>query len=198
MLSETVYGFELRQELAPDSTAPRVAIGVYHLALPVLVMIGILLLSFVVVHVVVPLGQRFGFSFNESERSMNQLRKVIGPMLKDILGKPVAPVAEAPITSTPDAFSLADLERLGTLANLSTAQLQQAAENPDGFLRRAAAGSRELLLSACAARAAQLHPQAETQHVYRELAQAPQLNLRYCLSELWLLCAILRRISDLS
>ena len=143
-------------------------------------MIGVLLLSFVVAHVVVPLGQRFGFSFNESGRSMNQLKKVIDPMLKEIWGKPVAPMTEAPITSSPDAFSWADLERLGTLGNLTTAQLQQAAENPDGFLRTAAAGSRELLLSACAARAAQLHPQAEAQEVYQELTQAPRLNLTCC------------------
>ncbi|CAE7688638.1 unnamed protein product [Symbiodinium sp. CCMP2592] len=159
------------QELAPDSTAPRIAFGVYHLALPLLVMIGILLLSFVVVHVVVPLGQRFGFSFNESGRSMNHLRKIIDPMLKEILRKPVA---EASITTsrTSDAFAWADLERAGTLGNLTTAQLQQAAENPDGFLRTAAAGSRELLVSACAARAAQLHPQAEAQELYQELAKA--------------------------
>ncbi|CAE7688623.1 rngB [Symbiodinium sp. CCMP2592] len=159
------------QELAPDSTAPRIAFGVYHLALPLLVMIGILLLSFLVVHVVVPLGERFGFSFNESGRSMNHLCKIIDPMLKEILRKPVA---EASITTsrTSDAFSWADLERTGTLGNLTTAQLQQAAENPDGFLRTAAAGSRELLVSACAARAAQLHPQAEAQELYQELAKA--------------------------
>ncbi|CAE7449912.1 UVR8 [Symbiodinium sp. CCMP2592] len=160
---------------ACDGDAPRVAIGVYHLSLPVLVIIGILLLSFLVVHVAVPVGQRFGFSFNEFGRSLKQLRKVIDPMLKEIWCKPVASMTEAPSTlalGTPDAFSWADLERLGILGNLTTAQLQQAAENPDSFLRAAAAGSRELLLSACAARTAQLHPQAEAQQVYQELAQA--------------------------
>ena len=153
-------GFGLWQD------APRAAVGVYHLSLPVLVMIGILLLSFVVARVVVPVGQRFGFSFNELGRSRNQLRKVIDPMLKEMF----APVTEAP---SADVFSWTDLECLGALRDLTTAQLQQAAEKPDGFLRRAAAGSRELLLSACAARTAQLHPQAEAQQVYRELAQAP-------------------------
>ena len=136
-------GFGLWQD------APRAAVGVYHLSLPVLVMIGILLLSFVVVRVVVPVGQRFGFSFNELGRSRNQLRKVIDPMLKEMFHKPVAQVTEAP---SADVFSWTDFERLGALDNLTTAQLQQAAEKPDGFLRKAAAGSRELLLSACAAR----------------------------------------------
>ncbi|CAE7752501.1 UVR8 [Symbiodinium sp. CCMP2456] len=157
--------------------APRAAVGVYHLALPVLVMIGIILLSFVMVHVVVPVGQRFGFSFNELGRSLNQLRKVIDPMLKEMLHKPVTPVTEAPsaLALGTDVFSWTDLERFGALQNLTTAQLlAQAAENPDGsFLRTAAAGSRELLLRACAARTAQLHPQAEAeaQEVYQELAQ---------------------------
>ncbi|CAE7805594.1 unnamed protein product [Symbiodinium sp. CCMP2592] len=132
------------QEVSAHSAAPRIAMAVYQLVLPMLVMLTVLLLSLAVVHVLVPLGQHLGHPFNKLERrakALNSLRKALNQVLN------VA--SEAPTL-------WADLERSGVLRQLQTQQIQQAAQDPDFFLRRAAAGSRLLLLRACTARACSL------------------------------------------
>ncbi|CAE6963215.1 unnamed protein product [Symbiodinium sp. CCMP2592] len=169
----------LAQEFSSQSTAPSLAVGVYYLILPLLVILGIVLLSLLVVHGLVPSGQRLGFAFNEAGRrhrrkakAMQSLREAMDQMLGEAFPKTSGLPAVAPTSNAPTVtFSWVDLERSGALHFHTVAQVQLAAEDLDAFLCHAVIGSRELLLRACAARAAQLRPQAEAQKVHEELAQ---------------------------
>ncbi|CAE7462525.1 scube2, partial [Symbiodinium sp. CCMP2592] len=169
----------LAQEFSSQSTAPSLAVGVYYLILPLLVILGIVLLSLLVVHLLVPSGQRLGFAFNEAGRrhrrkakAMQSLREAMDQVLGEAFPKTSDIPAVAPTSTAPAVtFSWVDLERSGALHFDTVAQVQRAAEDLDAFLCNTFVGSRELLLRACAARAAQLRPQAEAQKVHEELAQ---------------------------
>ena len=57
------------QHLFTDQpSAPRVALGIYYLCLPVLVFVGIVIISWLAVNVLVPVAARFGYSFNEAAK----------------------------------------------------------------------------------------------------------------------------------
>ncbi|CAE7203790.1 rngB, partial [Symbiodinium sp. CCMP2456] len=164
----------LAKEFSSQSTAPSLAVGVYYLILPLLVILGIVLLSLLVVHGLVPSGKRLGFAFNEVARrqqkqakAMKSLREAMDQMLSETFPRTSGLPAVAPTSNTPVTFSWVDLERSGALHFHTVAQVQLAADDLDTFLCNTVAGSRELLLRACAARA-----QAEPQQVHEELAQA--------------------------
>ena len=53
------------QELFAEPTAPTTALGIYYLCLPVLLILGILVLSSAAVYLLVPIARRYGFHFNE-------------------------------------------------------------------------------------------------------------------------------------
>ena len=143
-------------------------------------MLAVLLLSFVAVHVLAPLGQHFGHPFNEAGRRQRRRAKALQSLrdtVEQLLGESLALRAAADMASTASApFSSADLELDALAEKLRTDQIEQAAEDTDAFLRRAAAGSRVLLLRACAARAAQLAPHSEAQLANQRLAQAGLLK----------------------
>ena len=64
------------QHLFPDqSAAPRVALGIYYLCLPVLVFGGIVLLAWLAVNVLVPVAARFGRFFNEVAKQEKALQE---------------------------------------------------------------------------------------------------------------------------
>ena len=170
--------------LSSQSTGPSIAVGVYYLILPVLVILGILLLALLVVHVLVPLGKRLGIAFNDAGRrhlkkakAMRSLREAVDQMLGEAFPNMSDIPAVAPTSKAPVTFSWVDLERSGALHFHSEAQVQQAAEDLDAFLCRAVAASRELLVRACAARAARAargpqEAEVQVQQVHEELSQA--------------------------
>ena len=94
----------------------------YYLILPLLVVVGIVLLSLLVVHGLVPLGQRLGFAFNEVARrhhrqakAMKSLREAMDQMLGEAFPKASGIPAVAPTTNAPVTFFWVDLERSGAV-----------------------------------------------------------------------------------
>ena len=162
------------QEVSAHNSAPRIAMAVYQLLQPVLVVLSILLLSLAVVRCLVPLGQHLGHPFNELGRraqALNSLRKAVDKVLSESFKVEVASEAHTVPASTPPSW--ADLERSGVLRELqSTQHIWQAAKDPEAFLQRATAGSRTLLLRACAARACSLAPPTKALQASQHLAEA--------------------------
>ena len=53
------------QELFAEPAAPTIALGIYYLCLPLLLILGILVLSFAAVYLLVPIARQCGVHFNE-------------------------------------------------------------------------------------------------------------------------------------
>ncbi|CAE7405136.1 UVR8 [Symbiodinium sp. CCMP2592] len=134
------------QDIFPrDPLAPRVAVGVYYVCLPILVTLTVLLYSWLAVHAVVPLAARHGHSFNEAgkqrkavEKGQQQLREAVEEALRH---------------AGLSGLSWAEIQKSGA-TDLPLSELKQAAKDPDAFLRQAVASSPSLLQKACTCRAA--------------------------------------------
>ena len=122
----------------------------YHLSLPVLVMLGVLALSLLAVYIVAPAGHRLGYSFSEAGRRSHRR----GKHLKR-LREAGTRILEETFPDTSNRMNWSDFEAAGAVQRLRTEeQLQSAAEDPDAFLCESTVRSRALLLHACIARTA--------------------------------------------
>ena len=134
------------QDMFPrDPLVPRVAVGVYHVSLPILVTLTVLLYSWLAVHALVPLAARQGHSFNEAgkqrkavEKGQQQLREAVEEAL-----------CQAGLAGP----SWAEIQNSGA-TDLPLRELKQAAKESDAFLCQAVASSPSLLQKACSCRAA--------------------------------------------
>ena len=131
------------QEFSQNPAAPRIALGIYYLSLPLLVMLGSVLLSWAAVRLLVPLANRIGFSFSEAGRRRQKRTKALEQLLQAI--QPELHHAQVDL-------SWEDLEDSGALL-VPLAELEIAAAEPGAFLRRAVVDSPSLLLRACTLRA---------------------------------------------
>lgn len=152
------------QEFSQNPAAPRIALGIYYLSLPLLVMLGSVLLSWAAVRLLVPLANRIGFSFSEAGRRRQKRTKALEQLLQAI--QPELHHAQVDL-------SWEDLEDSGALL-VPLAELEIAAAEPGAFLRRAVVDSPSLLLRACTLRAratgAELKATALDLPLVRELA----------------------------
>ena len=131
------------QEVSENPAAPRIALGIYYLSLPLLVMLGSVLLSWAAVRLLVPLANRIGFSFNEAGRRRHKRAKALEELLRAI---------QPELRSAQVDLSWEEIEASKALL-IPVAELESAAAEPGAFLRRAVADSPSLLLSACKLRA---------------------------------------------
>ena len=157
------------QDMFPESpAAARVALGLYYLFLPLLVTVAIVGLSWLAVHGLVPLAARCGYFFNEADkrhRATMKWHQKLRDAAEDIL--------EQAGLSSP---SWADIQQSGA-ANLTLAQLQEAAAHPDAFLCQALIASPALILDACTAR-------ARSQSLPVDKQALLQMDLRFRQSEI--------------
>ena len=101
------------QEFSQNPAAPRIALGIYYLSLPLLVMLGSVLLSWAAVRLLVPLANRIGFSFSEAGRRRQKRDQGFGAVAS---GHPTraSPCPSRPVLGGPRGLG-------GTLSPLSRA-----------------------------------------------------------------------------
>ena len=138
----------------------------YHLSLPLLVVLGVLLLSFLAAYLLAPLGHWLGHPFNEAARKSHRRAKALNRLREAATG-----ILAETFPNSAATVSWSDVEAAGAVRRLGTeAQVQRAAGDPDAFLRQATVQSQALLLRACTARAA-MDPEAKVHQGHQVHAQ---------------------------
>ncbi|CAE7241672.1 UVR8 [Symbiodinium sp. CCMP2592] len=131
------------QELSDHPAAARIAQALYNICLPLLMMVGAVVVSWLAVNVLVPLAARLGLSFNEAGRRRRAHAKLLS-RARDALERTLSQVGLA--------LSVVELEEFGAL-DVPPAVLREAVSQPKSFLRDAVVSSHGLLIRACTARA---------------------------------------------
>ncbi|CAK8988049.1 unnamed protein product [Durusdinium trenchii] len=132
------------EDLFPgDLTARNMAPGIYSICLPPLLTVGIIVLSYVVVHGLVPLANQRGIVFNQADKNKKAREKAVS-RLQDAL---VPLLADS-------GLSWDEIQQSGVFDMILSA-LEEACAEPNIFLRKAVTTNRALLLKACQLRAAE-------------------------------------------